>query len=77
MVTKGASFKRMRIMGRGRTGFGYRRQSHITVKVSRVNFEERIAKACTREQERLWVERRDLVQRLKEGTEDTPLMKRK
>jgi large subunit ribosomal protein L22 len=37
-VTKGLAQKRMRIMGRGRTGIGYMRKSHVTVKVEKINF---------------------------------------
>ena len=32
----------MRIMGRGRTGIGYQRTSHVAVKLAIANFEERI-----------------------------------
>jgi hypothetical protein len=66
MVTKGMQQKRMRIMGRGRTGVGYKRWCHVTLKVEVINFDERILKAKTAGQKNLWLERKLLVQRLKE-----------
>ena len=42
MITKGKQQKRARIMGRGRTGMGYKRASHVNVKLAIVNFEARI-----------------------------------
>lgn len=56
MVTKGSQQKRMRIMGRGRTGVGYKRQSHVCVKVAFVNFEDRIKKGFA-DQRKLWMVR--------------------
>ncbi len=44
MVNKGMSYKRMRIMGRGRSGIGYKRYSHVTVKVEIINFNKMIGK---------------------------------
>jgi len=60
-VTKGLAQKRMRIMGRGRTGIGYMRKSHVTVKVEKINFEERIAAAKTASQKAKWAKIQTLV----------------
>ena len=60
-VTKGLAQKRMRIMGRGRTGIGYMRKSHVTVKVEKINFEEQIAAAKTASQKAKWAKIQALV----------------
>jgi hypothetical protein len=45
LVNKGPQTKQLRIMGRGRTGMGYKRQSHITIKVQVIDFASKIANA--------------------------------
>ena len=60
-VTKGLAQKRMRIMGRGRTGIGYMRKSHVTVKVEKINFEEKIALSFTQSQKIKWAKIQALV----------------
>ncbi|CAE7805106.1 unnamed protein product, partial [Symbiodinium microadriaticum] len=75
MVTKGMQHKRMRIMGRGRTGFGYKRWSHVTLKVEVINFDERILKAESKGQKDLWLQRKLLVQQLKESPREYVLKK--
>ena len=51
----------MRIMGRGRTGIGYMRKSHVTVKVEKINFEEKIALSFTQSQKIKWAKIQALV----------------
>jgi len=70
MVTKGAAHKRMRIMGRGRTGFGYRRATHVSTTLEVVDFEALVAAAKTSEQRRLWKKRHELVLSLKKALPD-------
>lgn len=64
-VTKGLARKHMTIMGRGRTGFGYIREAHVTVSVEKIDFPKFIAEAKTVGQKRLWTNRYAEVQRLK------------
>jgi len=66
-VTKGAAHKRMRIMGRGRTGFGYRRATHVSTTLEVVDFEALMASAKTSEQRRVWKKRQELVLSLKKA----------
>ena len=40
IVNKGFAQKKIRIMGRGRTGFGYTRSSHVTVKLEKIDFNQ-------------------------------------
>lgn len=65
MVTKGLAVKRQRIMGRGRTGLGYRRNSHVSLKVAIIDFEKQIADAKTQSQKQKWLKRFELVKHLK------------
>ena len=55
----------MRIMGRGRTGFGYKRRSHVLVKVSKIDFDKEINNAKTFSQKKKWLKRLDIVNKLK------------
>jgi hypothetical protein len=55
----------MRIMGRGRTGVGYLRRSHVTVKVEKIDFAEKIANAKTFSQKRKWTGIQALVEQKK------------
>ena len=59
--------KKMRIMGRGRTGVGIIRKTHVTVKLEVIDFEEKIQEAESQTQKKRWTQRRDLVQQLKTG----------
>ena len=52
-------------MGRGRTGYGYKRSSHVTVKVEKIDFEAAIAEAKTTNQKSVWSRRMAMVQELK------------
>jgi len=69
MVTKGQSQKKMRIMGRGRTGFGYKRSSHVTIRLEKIDFAAQIADARTPNQARMWSKRRAIAQKIKSGIE--------
>ena len=65
IVTKGQCQKRMRIMGRGRTGFGYKRRSHVLVKVSKIDFDKEINNSKTFNQKKKWLKRLEIVKTLK------------
>lgn len=47
--------KYARIMGRGRTGYGYKRASHCTVKVEKVDYEKEIKNAANKFQQKKWM----------------------
>lgn len=66
-ITKGFAQKRSRIMGRGRTGVGYRRSSHVTVKVEKVDFQQLVSKATSANQKAKWEGRSKLVEDIKAG----------
>eukprot|EP01038_Epipyxis_sp_PR26KG_P011118 gene11118-14922_t len=68
MVTKGLQVKKMTIMGRGRTGFGYKRSSHVTVGVEKIDFHQMIAKAQDVFQKSKWQKRLALVEKLKSSS---------
>lgn len=65
IVTKGIAVKKMRIMGKGRTGFGYRRSSHVTIKLSKIDFNSMIEQSRSVGQKSLWQRRLDLVNEIK------------
>lgn len=65
LVNKGSSYKKIRYMGKGRTGVGYIRRTHVTIKVSVIDFEEEIAVAQTFSQKKKWQQRKELVEKLK------------
>lgn len=60
-VTKGFAQKKMRIMGRGRTGFGYKRRTHVRVKLEKIDFEKMIGECKSYSQKQKWVKRHELV----------------
>jgi len=60
-ITKGFAQKRSRIMGRGRTGIGYRRSSHLTVRVEKIDFKDAVDSAISANQKNKWEERKKLV----------------
>lgn len=76
LVTKGMAQKRMRIMGRGRTGFGYKRWSHVTMKVEVINFDEKILKSKSIDEQKLWIKRKALVENLKENPVEFALQRK-
>ncbi len=65
MVTQGRLQKKMRIMGRGRTGIGYMRWANVQLKVAKINFEDRIAAADTWNQKQKWVSRRSTANQMR------------
>lgn len=69
-VTKGRQQKQMTIMGRGRTGFGYRRWSHVWIKVEKIDFAKRIADAKTFSQQQNWRKMQALVSRMRQSPEE-------
>jgi hypothetical protein len=71
-VTKGQARKKIRYMGRGRTGIGMIRKAHVTLKTEVINFDAEIANAYTPTQKDKWIKRAQLVQRLKENPRAPP-----
>lgn len=69
IVNKGLMIKKMRIMGRGRTGFGYKRKSHVIVKVEKVNFEQKIKSATNLYDKKQLQKQLTLVNKIKQGLE--------
>lgn len=65
VIRKGSSMKRMRIMGKGRTGFGYKRKANLVIKVEKIDFEQRIKQAVTFSQRKKWMERQKFVQEVR------------
>lgn len=70
-VTKGKSYKRLRIMGRGRAGVGYKRYTHVTAKVEVIDFDKMIKEAKSLNQKNVWVLRKKLVEDKKKATNDS------
>lgn len=73
LVTKGKQQKQLTIQGRGRTGYGYRRYSHIWLRVEQINFAKQIEKAETQTQKQKWAQMAELVERLRETPESYDL----
>ena len=69
MVTKGPQQKRARIMGRGRTGMGYKRSSHVNVKLAVVNFEARIKYGPVWDRKK-WAKRYELAKKARARIEE-------
>lgn len=67
MITKGHSQKKLRIMGKGMSGFGYTREAHITIKVDKIDFERHIAEAKTITQKKKWIDRYNMVKAIKDA----------
>jgi hypothetical protein len=67
MVTKGMTRKKVRIMGRGRSGMGKIRSSHVTIKVDKVDFQEKIQRARSIYERDVWMKRKALVDKLKKS----------
>lgn len=65
IVTKGFAIKKMRIMGRGRTGFGYKRKSHVTVKLEKIDFDHKIKNERALNQRNKWRLIQEKVEKLK------------
>lgn len=71
IVTKGIQQKKMHIMGRGRTGFGYTRKSHVTVKVQKIDFDAIISNSKTPVLQSIWRKRSEMVAKLKEEAQQS------
>ncbi len=72
IVNKGASYKKIRIMGRGRTGIGKIRSTHVTIKVDKVDFNKCITDARTPRQKELWKTRQQLVEKIRASPPAAP-----
>ena len=57
-------------MGRGRTGFGYKRKTHVRVKLEKIDFDKMIAGAKTFSQKQKWKTRKSFVEGLKQESGD-------
>ena len=71
-VTKGLAQKRMRIMGRGRTGVGYMRKAHVTIKVEVIDFARMIEKAKTKSQKAKWAKIQGIAAKKRLSISDSP-----
>lgn len=65
IVTKGVMQKKLRIMGRGRTGIGRTIKSHVTIKVEKIDFAKMIEDAKTMNQKKVWAKRQKMVDNIK------------
>lgn len=72
-MTKGMTRKKVRIMGRGRSGMGKIRSSHVTIKVDKVDFQEKIQRARSIYERDVWMKRKALVDKLKKSGETQTL----
>ena len=52
-------------MGRGRTGFGYARWSHVSMKVEKVDFNKIIEESDNLNKKNMWTKRLELVNKMK------------
>ena len=64
-VTKGFQMKKARIMGRGRTGVGYKRYTHVRARIEHIDFENKIDDAKSLNQKEKWRKRKELVMKLR------------
>jgi large subunit ribosomal protein L22 len=60
-VNKGFMQKKMRIMGRGRTGIGYHRKTHLRVVLEQIDFDKTISECRSKNQKIRWGEKKSLV----------------
>lgn len=65
LITKGFARKRIRIMGKGRTGIGYKRSSHIRIVIEKINFQSMINKQKSLNQRLKWIKRKALAEEKK------------
>jgi ribosomal protein L22 len=66
MVSKGFSYKKMRIMGRGRAGITRKRKTHVVVKVDKCDFSQMIEKAKTPQEKMAWKKRENVAKKMRE-----------
>lgn len=71
-MNKGRQVKRVRVMGRGRSGISRKRSAHITVKVAQIDFGRKVAEAETISQQKKWQKIADLVKQLKDKQATLP-----
>jgi hypothetical protein len=64
-VTKGSSRKKIRIMGRGRTGIGTIRKSHVNIKLEKIDCAQIAQKQLNPKVRAQWMKRYELVQQLR------------
>jgi len=57
-VTHGTHLKRMKMMGRGRTGMMHHRFAHLNVRIGEIDFDRKIDKATSANEKRKWRERK-------------------
>ena len=60
---QGPGTKRIKIMGRGRTGMSFIRKSHLKLTLTEIDFDLAIASASSANQKAKWTKRRDAVTR--------------
>ena len=59
-------------MGRGRTGIGYMRKTHVTIKVEVINFATMIEKAKTKSQKAKWAKIQEIAAKKRLSISDSP-----
>lgn len=64
-MNKGLATKKIRIMGKGRHGVGYNRQSIVTVKVEKIDFEKKISECKALNQKSKWAKIQALAEKKK------------
>jgi large subunit ribosomal protein L22 len=70
VVTKGICTRRMRIMGRGRVGIGYKRRAHVTIRLDRVDFDFKIKDSVDFNERGMWEKRQKWAEKkLKEKSD--------
>mmetsp|Transcript_7909 Transcript_7909/g.11976 ORF Transcript_7909/g.11976 Transcript_7909/m.11976 type:complete len:226 (+) Transcript_7909:96-773(+) len=57
-IGRGSQLKRIRIMGRGRAGLGYKRFSHLTVQLKKIDFDEKIRNSKNVREAKEWVKQK-------------------
>ena len=62
--------KKIRFQGRGRTGIGMIRKTHVTLKVEIINFQQMINEAPTISQKNKWKKREELVNSLRNNPKE-------
>ena len=71
MINKGMAMKRIRIMGRGRSGVGYKRYTHVTIKVGKVDFDEKIQLTKTDSRKLMWKKRQLYAEKARKKLEES------
>lgn len=71
-VTKGSSYRKIRIMGRGRAGIGKIRSTHVRMKIDKLDFDKRIQEARSPNEKKLWQHRKYLADKLRKRAVSPP-----